>query len=238
MTMAGTMSATAGRTVRELALEIPQAARIFESLGIDYCCGGMKPLGEACKAAGVDAEQVLSKLQQAELEPESKAAQDWPASSFAELIAHIVSAYHEPLRLELPRISSLFNKVCAAHAAKHGELQDMQITFSALADELQSHLMKEEQILFPYLVQTEQGAAPHTCFGSVQNPIRMMMSEHDSAGAALRRMRTLSNDYAIPADACISYSKLYEALRGLEADLHQHIHLENNILFPRAVGME
>ena len=236
--MVETMSANASLTVRELALKIPQAARIFESLGIDYCCGGMKPLSAACNAAGLDPDQVLSRLEHARQEPESKPATDWQTASFADLISHIVSTHHEYLRLELPRIGNLFNKVCAAHAANHGELRDLQATFSALADELQSHLMKEEQILFPYLVQKEQGAAPHACFGSVEGPIRMMMFEHDSAGEALRRMRALSNDYLVPADACISYAKLYEALRGLEADLHQHIHLENNILFPRAVGAE
>lgn len=238
MTMTATTSATADRTVRELALEIPQAARVFESLGIDYCCGGMKPLAEACKSAGVPTEQVLSKLKLAQQAPELKQAQDWQTASFADLIAHIVSTHHEYLRQELPRIGNLFSKVYAAHGTRHGELHEMEVTFSALADELLSHLMKEEQILFPYLVQTEQGAAPHTCFGSVKNPIRMMMSEHDSAGEALRRMRTLSRDYTVPTDACMSYGKLFGALRGLEADLHQHIHLENNILFPRAVGAE
>jgi regulator of cell morphogenesis and NO signaling len=238
MMMTATTDATAEKTVRELALEIPQAARIFESLGIDYCCGGAKPLGEACQAVGVPASQVLAMLEEARQKNEPSPDRDWQTARLTELITHIVSTHHAYLQQELPRIGNLFTKVCAAHAARHGELREMQSVFAALADELRAHLMKEEQILFPYLVQQERGESPHACFGSVQGPIRMMMFEHDSAGEALRRLRTLSSNYALPADACLSYGKLYEALRGLEADLHRHIHLENNILFPRAIATE
>ncbi len=238
MTMSGTLNAAAEKTVRELALEIPQAARIFESLGIDYCCGGLKPLEEACAVAGVHTEKVLRMLDEAQQAPEPKAAKDWQTTSLSELIAHIVETHHVYLKAELPRIGNLFTMVCAAHGERHNELHELRTTYTALAEELQSHLMKEEQILFPYLTQKENGAQPHACFGSVESPIRMMMFEHDNAGGALRLMRKLSADYSVPADACISFSKLYEALLRMEGDLHQHIHLENNILFPRALAAE
>ena len=140
-------------------------------------------------------------------------------------------------------LGPLFDKVCSVHGKNHPELDAMRDTFGGLADELTTHLMKEEMMLFPYIVRMEESAvAKETVvpspFGSVRNPVSMMMHEHDSAGNALRSLRHASNGYASPPDACISFQTLYRALAELEADLHQHIHLENNILFPRAVEME
>jgi regulator of cell morphogenesis and NO signaling len=128
--------------------------------------------------------------------------------------------------------------VVSVHGDKHAELAQIQEVYTALDEELTSHLMKEEQILFPYIVAMERGESAHSCFGSVENPINMMEVEHDSAGEALRELRRLSHDYTPPADACTSYQALFQGLKALEADLHQHIHLENNILFPRALAME
>lgn len=235
------MSATVTKTVRDFVLENPAATRIFEQLGIDYCCGGQKPLDEACSAAHVSIDDVLASLQAAN--SNAGAGRDWQTAPLSELIDHITRTHHAFVRSEAPRILALLDKVCAKHGENHPELRQLRDIFSALAEELTSHLMKEEQILFPYLVQFEatssSGApAPHSCFGTVQNPIRMMMFEHDNAGGALREMRKLTSDYAVPADACISYRTLYEALKGFEADLHQHIHLENNVLFPRAIALE
>lgn len=237
------MTLAATNTVGEIAAEIPGATREFEKLGIDYCCGGSRTLGEACAALSVPLNEAMSRLQSALTAPHAAAGKDWQDELLADLIVHIKDAHHAFIREECPRIEALTAKVVGVHGENHPELQQVQQVFSALAEELDVHLMKEEQVLFPYIVRMEESAmageaAPPSCFGTVTNPIRMMMAEHDGAGEALRALRSITSDYKLPADACISYRTLFEALQGFEADLHQHIHLENNILFPRAVAME
>lgn len=232
------------KTVREFAVENPNATRVFERYGIDYCCGGHKPLADACVSAKVPVEDVLKGIEDADASLVKGAVQtDWSKESLSALVEHINSTHHVYVKEEVPRILKLTEKVVAAHGANHPELTTVQQVFSDLGQELFMHLMKEEQILFPYVIQAEQSlktgeVAPPSCFGTVQNPVRMMMMEHDSAGVALRELRETTRDYAIPADACISYKTLYGALQSFERDLHQHIHLENNILFPRAIEME
>ena len=206
------MTATATKTVRELALEVPNATRIFEELGIDYCCGGQKPLEEACASAQVPLGDVLQKLEAAACQPAAAASRDWSQASQTELIEHILGTHHVYTKQELPRLEQLMEKVCSVHGQNHSELREIQQTFLELSAELHSHLQKEEQILFPYLVQTERGEKVESCFGSVQYPIRMMMSEHDNAGVALRQMRSASHNYVPPADACTSYQTLYQGL--------------------------
>lgn len=228
------------KTVREIAVEMPHATRVFEKFGIDYCCGGAKTLEQACNAANLQVEAVLSSL---EAPAAPAAAQEWSTGPLGELIKHIVDTHHNYVKSETPRLDALIAKVCGVHGKNHPELLEVQKVFRGLGAELSSHMMKEENILFPYLArmeQTIQSGRPsmRPPFGTVENPIHMMMMEHDSAGDALRELRRLTTDYAPPADACISYQTLYKALADYEADLHQHIHLENNILFPRAVEME
>jgi regulator of cell morphogenesis and NO signaling len=230
------------KTVREYALEIPAATRIFEKLGIDYCCGGGKSLADACTAAGVSVDEVLDSL--ADLESVStSAARDWQALSQAELITYIVDKHHAFTREELVRLEALLAKVSGVHGENHRELFQIQDQFGKLRGELEPHMLKEESVLFPYIVRMEEAAVanqtlPRPPFQTVQNPVRVMMAEHDAAGYILGRMREASSDYAVPPDGCISYKTLYSALTALEVDLHQHIHLENNILFPRAVELE
>jgi regulator of cell morphogenesis and NO signaling len=238
------MSATMEKTVRELALENPAATRVFEKLGIDYCCGGNKSLEEACRAAKLPIAQVLDSLETAG--KSASAAQkdhDWQSEPLADLVAHISATHHKYVREEIARMGPLFDKVCAVHGKNHPELLDVQATFRGLAEELTMHLSKEEVVLFPYVLRLEESFLQHepalpAPFGSVRNPISMMEREHDSAGNALRVMRAASSGYTPPPDVCVSYQTLYRALADFEADLHQHIHLENNILFPRAVAME
>jgi len=238
------MSATTEKTVRELALENATATRVFEKLGIDYCCGGNKSLEEACRTANLNIDQVLDSLEMAE--QSAHAAQrdrDWQVEPLADLIAHIKNTHHKCTREEIARLSPLFGKVCSVHGKNHPELLQIRGLFQGLSQELTTHLMKEEMVLFPYILRMEEAAiekepivpAP---FGTVQNPVSMMEHEHDSAGNALRAMREGSNGYSAPADSCISYQTLYKTLAAFETDLHQHIHLENNILFPRAIAME
>jgi len=235
------MIANATKTVRELAVELPNAARVFEKLGVDYCCGGDIPFTKAGEKAGLDPDGVLASIQEA---PAAAAPpQDWAKAPLAALARYIVEKHHSFTRTELARLEPLFTKVCAAHGDHHPELARMQEVFRALSAELQSHMMKEENILFPYLSAMEQAVLsgrpfPRPMFGTVRNPVRMMTLEHDSAGDALRELRRASGNYSVPADACASYSELYRSLQAFEADLHTHIHLENNMLFPRALAME
>lgn len=237
------MTPTATDTVGEIAVQIPGAARQLEQLGIDYCCGGKQTLNEACSAANISLDEALTRLQQGLASNPGSEDKDWRSGLLADLIDHVNRTHHVFVRSECPRINALAAKVAGVHGANHPEVVQVQEIFAGLADELRVHLMKEEQILFPYIVRLEESTmagepAPPSCFGTVTNPVRMMMQEHDGAGDALRTLRAVTNDYAVPADACTSYQALYQALREFENDLHQHIHLENNILFPRAVAME
>ncbi len=234
------MQVDATKTVRELALENPNATRVFERLGIDYCCGGGKTLAEACASRQVALEEVIESLVR---EQPVSASRDWSQAPLAELVQHILDTHHVYVKQEVPRLQQLAAKVATVHGQNHPEVLQIRSTFHDLSLELGNHLMKEEQILFPYIVEMDQAVtqgrpAPPCMFGSVQNPVRMMMFEHDSAGEALRELRRASSDYAVPADACVTYKTFYDALAAFEGDLHQHIHLENNILFPRALQME
>ena len=239
-----TTSAMAAKTVRELALEVPGATRVLEKLGIDYCCGGNRKLGDACTAANIELEQAIDALEMAEIA--ARAAQpdkDWNAEPLSDLIAHIKNTHHKYTREEIARLAPLAEKVLGVHGKNHPELGEIRAIFADLAQELTMHLMKEEMMLFPYIERLEESAIEKQPvlpppFGTVRNPVAMMMHEHDDAGSALRALRRLSNNYTAPADACVSFQTLYQALSELEADLHQHIHLENNILFRRAVKLE
>ncbi|HMK31185.1 MAG TPA: iron-sulfur cluster repair di-iron protein [Terriglobales bacterium] len=232
------MPITASKTVRELAVEVPNATRVFEKLGIDYCCGGQKPLAEACAEAKLSTEQVLRALEEGTV-TRVAADRDWSHAPLDELVDHIIQKHHTYVKAEVPRLQALIARVVGVHGKNHPELATVQAAFAALGSELATHLMKEEQILFPYVRQMAvAGKCGPSCFGTVENPIRVMRMEHDGAGEKLREMRQATNNYALPADACFSYGTLFSSLEEFEQDLHQHIHLENNILFPRAVALE
>jgi regulator of cell morphogenesis and NO signaling len=228
------------QTVGEIAAEAPAAVRVFEKYSIDYCCGGKRPLDEVCRERGISPEAVLAEVEQAAARSEPE--RDWSRASLSELIRHIVSTHHEYLKAELPVLYARLARVIEAHDAKHGEmLRNLREVFAGLRDEITAHLRKEEIILFPAIEELERARAERrapapTPFGSIENPIRMMIFEHDNAGEALSRMRALTGGYTLPQEACATFTALYAGLRELEADLHRHIHLENNILFPRTLG--
>jgi regulator of cell morphogenesis and NO signaling len=233
---------TTTQTVREIALEQPSSIRVFEKFGIDYCCGGRRPLSEACTAGNLEIDAVIAAL---ELAAESPApiATDWAQASLETLSGHIAATHHEYVKRELPRLAILAQKVVNRHGETTPELPVMQATLAKLDEELSQHLAKEEAILFPYVVLLERasrsgGAKPHGCFDSVASPIEMMTQEHDAAGALLAEIRELSHSFTTPDGACPTYHAFYDGLKDFEQDLHQHIHLENNILFPRAIELE
>jgi regulator of cell morphogenesis and NO signaling len=236
MTISSTMK------VRDVVLELPQATRVFEKLNIDYCCGGDTPLGEACATAGVEVANLERMLAEAGRAPENGSL-DFAKATLTELIGHILDKHHVYTKDEMARLEPLIDKVIAAHGENHPELRSLGELFQQLCEDLKPHMFKEEQILFPYILEMERaslqhGPAPFAPFGTVNNPVRMMMMEHETVGDLLRELRAVSSNYAVPADGCISYQTLYQALEAFESDLHQHIHLENNILFPRAIELE
>jgi regulator of cell morphogenesis and NO signaling len=225
--------------IGDIVLATPAAMRVFESLNIDYCCGGHRSLADACAQAGQDLHDVLPLL---ETLPAPGAVQEgpqkWADAPLDQLADYIETTHHVFTRSELARVAPLMEKVLHVHGDHHPELDRIADLFAALAGDLMPHLEKEEQILFPFIRSLAAGqGGPGHC-GSVQNPIRVMTNEHEAAGDILHELRELTEDYTAPADACGSFRSLYMGLAALEADLHQHIYLENHILFPRAIAME
>jgi regulator of cell morphogenesis and NO signaling len=216
---------------------------VFEKFGIDYCCGGGKSLCEACTAANIEPNKLVELLQASEQGRNTNGNKDWKSELLSDLIDHIVKSHHAYTREELGRLEPLLAKVCSVHAQRHPELHRIKRIFAGFSQELTMHMMKEQQVLFPYISRMEEAVLERRpimppMFGTVRNPVQMMMHEHDDAGQALHEMRELSASYTPPQDACVSFQTLYRVLDEFERDLHQHIHLENNILFPRAVEME
>ncbi len=227
-------------TVGQMVVERPQRSRVFDRLHIDYCCGGKRTLEEACAKRGLDLKAVLAELEALDAEAEAQPDAVRPADlTMTELADDIERTHHAYLREELPRLGDLVKKVSAVHGQAHPWLTGLSSVYAELVAELGPHMLKEEQILFPMIRELDQAAtAPSFHCGSIGNPIRMMEMEHRNAGDALDRMRELTNDYEIPEGACNSFRAMLTGLEHLEADLHLHIHKENEILFTKASEME
>lgn len=231
------------KTVREIALEMPVTTRVFEEFKIDYCCGGRKMFLEACHSAGANPEKVLQKIENI-IDADEPTELEWlKTTTLKGLINYICEKHHAFTRAEIANLLPLMAKVADRHGEIHSELYELELVFRELCDDLSPHLLKEERVLFPYIEELEKadagiGSVSLSCFGTVRNPVRAMMMEHDTAGDLLRKMRELSMEYKLPEGACPSFTALYNRLEAFEKDLHQHIHLENNLLFPRAVELE
>lgn len=222
------MSIEPQNTVGQVASEYPLATRVFHRHGIDFCCGGGKTLEKACAEKNLDAQSIVEQILH-EQEIASQPQKRWDDAPLQDLIRHIIATYHASLREELPRLESMALRVLEAHGAGDPErLSELLSVFQGLKSELESHMLKEEQILFP-IIQRGQGAM-------ATGPVLMMEHEHESAATALRRLRELTDDYLVPDEACETWRALWQGLAALETSLHQHIHLENNILFPRALA--
>ena len=233
------MSEAAQTTIGAIVASDVRTARIFEEYGIDYCCGGRRSLADACRETGVDADAVAVAL--AALPPQSDFGSNptrWPLDR---LVDHIVETNHAYVRAAMPRIARQLAKVVELHAARHPELSSAAESFGALQQELPQHLLKEERILFPYvraLVAASAGAPrPSMPFGTIENPIRMMEREHRDAVDELNLLRQVTDGFAVPED-CATYRSCFAELAQFERDLRRHIHLENNVLFPRAIALE
>lgn len=226
-------------SVGDVVARRPALSRAFERAGIDYCCGGKKTLEEACREKGLDPGAFVAELEGAFSLGGEEQVVDAAAMSLSELADHIERTHHVFLRSELPRLDRMTEKVASVHGEKDPRLAEVRKSFLTLAEELSSHMMKEERILFPMLRQLEASEdAPMFHCGTLANPIRQMELEHDQAGSALERMRAFTDGFTPPEWACNTYRALLDALAHLEQDMHQHIHKENNVLFPRALDME
>lgn len=221
-----------------------RTASVFEQAGIDFCCNGNRSIEAACDEQHLNTDVLISRLQNAiNTSPANDGACDyisWPLDLLADFIE---KKHHRYVTTQIPVIQSLLEKIVRVHGEKHPELSEIKVHFDACAGELAEHMKKEELMLFPFIrkmVQAKQeghkeAAAP---FGTVRNPIRMMMHEHDTEGERFRRIKQLSNQYTAPEDGCNTYRAAFATLKAFEDDLHLHIHLENNILFPKSVELE
>jgi len=222
------MNISSDQKVGQLAGDFPLATRVLARHGIDYCCGGGIPLEEACSRAGVEVGAVVDEIREV-LDGSPGPVRSWQEAPLRDVIGHILVAFHRPLEEELPRLETMAEKVFRVHGDKDPEMLGAVLeTLRALKAELEEHMQKEEQVLFPMILQG-QGAQAGA-------PIEMMEHEHESAGAALKRLRQVTHGYLVPEEACNTWRALWHGLADLEKALHEHIHLENNILFPRALG--
>lgn len=216
-------------TVAELVLDRPARARLFEQLGVDYCCGGKRTLAEACRERGLDADTVVALLN-ADL-ADGPAPADWSRAPLGELCDHIVEAHHGFLRRELPRLSTLWEKVERAHGAESPAAAEVRATFEQLRIELEQHTTEEEETVFPRLRDAEEGGSLDEAFAA---ELAKLEHEHDHAGALLARLDELTDGFDLEGALCNTHRAAVDGLHELERDLHEHIHEENNILFPRA----
>ncbi|MFU8868337.1 iron-sulfur cluster repair di-iron protein [Natronococcus sp.] len=209
----------------------PEFAAVFESLGIDYCCGGDASLRRACEENDLEVEAVLERLTTADSTDELAPAE----ASITELVDDVVETHHEYLRAELPSLERVVRKVARVHGDAHPELEVIEATFLDLQEEVTHHIADEEETVFPELRKLEGGAPPTAAEEArIREAIDHLEEEHDAAAAHLEEIRTLSDGYAVPSDACTSYRNALDRLQLLEADMHRHVHKENNVLFPKA----
>lgn len=221
------------RTVGELVAERPGRSRVFQSVGIDFCCQGGRTLRDACERKGIAAETVVEQL---EAEAADKSAPEQNPANLppAELVAYLVETHHGFLWRELPRLFAMAERVAHVHGGHTPSLVELFQVFNGLQAELTEHLMKEERILFPAITAMSRGEMEP---GPLDGPIACMLHEHDDAGAALDQLRELSHGFEPPPDACNTYRALFAGLRDLDEDLRRHIHLENSVLFPAAQAL-
>jgi regulator of cell morphogenesis and NO signaling len=232
------MTITPETTVAEIATVTPATIRVFQQHHIDYCCGGKIPLTQACATSGLDVDAVLGELRAAAAPATPEPS--WADASLKSLVEHIQARYHALLRLELPRLDAMLDKVVSRHGDGLPDvLLPLQQTFKRLQQELLEHMSKEDRILFPFIVALEAGEALPSASAAawIQSPIAVMEADHESAGAALAFIRQTTAGFAPPEWACPTFRGLYHGLAQLETDMHLHVHLENNVLFPRAARL-
>ncbi len=223
-------------TLAEAVDAFPQLAREFEQRGLDYCCGGGRTIDESCTLVGLDPSATVAELSALSTTAEPA---EWTTMTADELVDHLEAIHHRYLWDELPRVTALVDKIVAVHGERHPELADIEVCYAEVRADLEPHLTKEERVLFPMIRELAVSTdAPSFHCGSLRNPISVMLSEHDTVGDLLAKLRRLTNGYTTPADGCATYAACFTAMAEIEADTHLHIHKENNVLFPMVLRLE
>ena len=226
------MTISENTTIGDIASALPSSVRVFQRHGIDFCCGGKKPIGLVCRERGLNFAEIVSALE-ASRSTAGDESHDWSSEPLRALIDHILTTYHQPLREELPRLQSMASKVARVHGGRASHLTRLEAIVGELSSELLTHMRKEEMVLFPAIDALVADAARVPM--SIAAPIAVMEDEHDQAGALLAEVRSLTDGYQAPEWGCATLRALYHGLAELESAMHVHIHLENNVLFPRAL---
>lgn len=228
------------QTIGEIVAQDYRTASVFKRYGIDFCCGGKRSVADACTEKGVDLATIEQELSELVQQPSAlqMSYKDWAADFLTD---YIVNRHHTYVRKAIPEITAYAEKVAKVHGKGHPETLEIFYNWKALASELESHMLKEENILFPYIKQlakVDENQVLTPPFETVQNPVNMMEMEHEDAGDLMRKIRELSSDFTPPQDACTTYRVLFNLLEDFENDLHEHVHIENNVLFPKAIQIE
>ncbi|MCF8244181.1 MAG: iron-sulfur cluster repair di-iron protein [Saprospiraceae bacterium] len=225
-------------TIGEIVAQDYRTASVFQSHGIDFCCKGGRTIGEVCESKNLAAPELVQELQSATASSEAPAEdyRTWPLDLLAD---YVEKKHHRYVAAKMPELMQYLNKLCKVHGERHPELFEIRDEFSHVNEELTAHMQKEEMILFPFIRRLATEKQPtRPPFGTVENPINMMMHEHTVEGERLAKISELSSKYTSPADGCTTYRVAFAMLKEFEEDLHLHIHLENNIMFPRAIELE
>lgn len=231
-----------GLSVGEIVRSNYRAAEIFKKYKIDFCCGGSKSINQVCSEKNIPVDHITSELSELSNQDSSN-LHNYDEWELDFLTNYIINVHHKYVNNNAPIIQEYVNKIAHVHGERHPELIKVMDLFSEVSTELQQHMMKEEQILFPFIIKLNgidknKTAFTPPPFGTIRNPIKMMEAEHENAGNIFKEIREITNDYSLPADACNTYNIAFQKLDEFENDLFRHIHLENNILFPKAIEME
>ncbi len=230
-------------TLGEIVRQNYKAADVFEKFSLDFCCNGNQRIEDACAARGIDPELVRAELQKVESDGEKEGSTDFDSWPLHELVDYITRKHHAYVSEQTPKINAYLDKIAQVHGSRHPELFEIRAIFKEIGGELAVHMKKEELMLFPFITKIERAMknnepAESPLFKSVQSPVQMMMADHADEGEKIARIAALSGGYETPADACNTFALTYQLLKDFEKDLHRHIHLENNILFPKSIEME
>ena len=228
------MTITETTTVADIAATLPSSVQVLQRYGVDFCCGGKRLLGDVCREHGLSLPELTTAIEASVSAPDGD-HRDWRREPLHRLVAHIVTTYHDRLRIELPRLEAMAGKAAKAHATQDSYFTRLEDVIGELSADLNDHMHKEELVLFPAICGLENGERHHAAW--IQQPITVMEQEHDRAGALLAELRRITHQYAVPDWGCATVRALYQGLEALEASMHVHVHLENNVLFPRALAL-
>lgn len=234
---------TSTQSIRQIIVNQPSAANVLQRFDIDLCSHAEGSLDQACAELQLSVDQILEKLETAQASELGALAVDPATLPTSRLIQHIVRVHHQGVRQDLPRLAEMVRKLSAKRADRAPELKDVEALIEELHADMFAHIQKEEQVLFPFISQMDQESVvayppAHTCFRSVKDPVFMMLQEHESASHIVRELRDLTRGFETPSWACATHIALFAGLAAFETDLRQHVHLENDVLFPRAIEME